>query len=116
MTHSRVHSRLTGLAALAALAVLGLAACDRAPQAERPAAQAESGTHAPANVVPGSYEDWCGEHEVPESQCTRCNPTLAAAFQATGDWCSEHGLPESQCRVCNPALEIRRPPKPGATP
>jgi hypothetical protein len=71
--------------------------------------------HAPAGVVPGSYEDWCGEHEVPESVCTRCNPTLIPAFQATNDWCAEHGLPESQCLKCHPDLEITRPPKPQGT-
>jgi hypothetical protein len=41
--------------------------------------------------------------------CTRCNPDLIPAFQATGDWCAEHGLPESQCRACNPDLVIERP-------
>lgn len=67
--------------------------------------------HAEAFVVPGSYEDWCAEHQVPESQCTQCDPALAAAFKATGDWCPEHGLPESQCRKCNPDLKIERPAK-----
>lgn len=70
--------------------------------------------HAPAHVEPGSHEDWCEEHQVPESQCTRCNPSLVAAFKATGDWCEEHGVPESQCLQCNPALKIERPPKKGA--
>ena len=68
--------------------------------------------HAPVNVKPGSHDDWCGEHQVPESQCTRCNPSLSAAFKATGDWCEEHGLPESQCMKCNPNLKIVRPSKP----
>lgn len=67
--------------------------------------------HASAGVVPGSHEDWCGEHQVPESQCTRCNPKLIAAFKATNDWCAEHGLPESQCLLCNLDLKIQRPPK-----
>lgn len=67
--------------------------------------------HAPDHAVPGSHEDWCAEHAVPESQCTRCNPSLEAAFEATGDWCAEHGLPESQCLACNPDLKIERPPK-----
>ena len=62
-------------------------------------------------VKPGSHEDWCGEHGVPESQCTRCNADLTPAFKATGDWCAEHGLPESQCTRCNPDLKITRPPK-----
>lgn len=68
-------------------------------------------THAAAGVTPGSHEDWCEEHQVPESQCARCNPALVAAFKATGDWCSEHSMPESQCRLCNPSLKIERPPR-----
>src|SRR5262245_60265309 len=52
--------------------------------------------HASPTAEPGSHEDWCEEHQVPESQCTRCNPSLVAAFKATGDWCEEHGVPESQ--------------------
>lgn len=67
--------------------------------------------HAQAGVKPGSHEDWCGGHQVPESLCTRCNPELASAFKATGDWCKEHDLPESQCLKCNPELKIERPPK-----
>lgn len=67
--------------------------------------------HAVAGVVPGSYEDWCEEHAVPESQCTRCDPSLIPAFQAVNDWDAEHGLPMSQCSIHNPKLEIVRPPK-----
>jgi len=76
-------------------------------------APASSSAHAPKGVEPGSHADWCGEHAVPESQCTRCNSALIPAFQATGDWCGEHGLPESQCLTCNPDLKIERPPKEG---
>lgn len=68
--------------------------------------------HAAASVVPGSYEDWCVEHGVPESQCTRCNPSLIPAFQAANDWDPEHGLPMSQCTIHDPNLKIVRPPKP----
>jgi hypothetical protein len=67
--------------------------------------------HAHANAKPGSHEDWCVEHAVPESLCTRCNASLTPAFKATGDWCVEHDLPESQCLKCNPDLKIERPPK-----
>lgn len=74
--------------------------------------QPDASKHAGQGVVPGSYEDWCGEHEVPESKCTRCDADLIAAFKATKDWCAEHGLPESQCHKCNPDLVITRPPKP----
>jgi hypothetical protein len=68
--------------------------------------------HAVAGVVPGSYEDWCAEHAVPESQCTRCDASLIPAFQAANDWCPDHGLPMSQCTIHDPNLKIVRPPKP----
>lgn len=84
-----------------------------AETAVAPAAPSGEG-HAEADVVPGSYEDWCDEHGVAESQCTRCNGDLIPAFKATGDWCDSHGLPKSQCTTCDPSLKIVRPPKPGA--
>jgi hypothetical protein len=67
---------------------------------------------ATADIVPGSYEDWCDEHQVPETQCTRCDPSLVPAFQAANDWDAEHGLPMSQCTIHNPNLKIVRPPQP----
>jgi len=79
------------------------------PAEEPQAAGSVPAAHAPSDIVPGSHEDWCGAHEVPESLCTRCNPSLIAAFRATGDWCAEHNLPESQCKICNPNLRIERP-------
>jgi len=94
------------------VAVFALSACGRSdspPATTTPASPAAP--HAPAGVVPGSHEDWCGEHAVPESLCTRCNPSLIAAFKATGDWCPEHSRPESQCLLCHPDLKIVRPPK-----
>lgn len=48
--------------------------------------------------------DWCKEHGVPESVCTRCNAELIPKFKAQGDWCETHGLPKSQCVTCDPAL------------
>lgn len=87
-------------------------ACDRgAPETNPKPAPSEAKEHGKAGAKPGSHEDWCGEHEVPESLCTRCDPSLVPAFKATGDWCEEHGLPESQCLACNPDLKIVRPPK-----
>lgn len=85
--------------------LVALAGCSE----ESPSTPSTEAQHAPSSAVPGSHEDWCAEHEVPESLCTRCNPDLIPAFQATGDWCEEHGLPESQCRACNPDLVIERP-------
>lgn len=64
------------------------------------------------SVVPGSYEDWCGEHSVPESKCTLCNASLVATFKAVNDWCAEHSVPGSQCVKCDPSRKMVRPPKP----
>ncbi len=51
--------------------------------------------------------DWCPEHGVPESVCTRCNDELVAGFQAKGDWCKAHSLPETQCVTCHPELKAK---------
>ncbi len=57
-----------------------------------------------APLAPGAAPaDWCLEHALPESRCTRCNPSLVAEFKAKGDWCKEHDFPESVCPVCNRA-------------
>ncbi len=99
------------------LALTAFTACEKKKGGSQQAPNTPASTAAPSRVhaqpgaQPGSHEDWCGEHEVPESLCTRCNPTLTAAFKATGDWCQEHGLPESQCLICNPELKIERPPR-----
>ncbi|MCW5789717.1 MAG: hypothetical protein KIT72_04770 [Polyangiaceae bacterium] len=93
--------------------ILFVSACQKeAPEQAAPSStSAQAAQHAPADAVPGSHEDWCGEHQVPESMCTRCNPSLVAAFKATGDWCEAHGLPKSQCLTCDPTLKIERPPQ-----
>lgn len=51
-----------------------------------------------------AVEDWCHEHGVPESICTRCNAKLIPDFKKKGDWCKEHNLPESQCVKCDPTV------------
>jgi len=81
-----------------------------AKEAAKPV-KAASGVHAPKDAKPGSYEDWCEEHGVPESLDTRCDKSLIPAFRATGDWCKIHGLPLSQDLKCNPTLKIVRPSK-----
>lgn len=105
--------------ALALLFALSLGACAEDAESThteqtQEATAREAGGHwaaaRAAGVVQGSHADWCGEHGVPESLCTRCNPSLIPAFRATGDWCEEHELPQSQCRICNPDLVIERPP------
>lgn len=106
-------SSIPSLAVVAVIAIgssLG-AGCrsDTSVPPSAPEASAGGATHASAGVVPGSHEDWCAEHAVPESMCTRCNASLIPAFKATNDWCAEHALPESQCLKCNPSLVIARP-------
>jgi membrane fusion protein, heavy metal efflux system len=65
--------------------------------AERPASAARKNA-ASTSPVEGAM---C-EHGVLEAVCTKCNPKLAAVFQAKGDWCAEHGFPESFCPICHP--------------
>lgn len=92
--------RLAIALAIAITSALSATACRR-----------DAGSGEAGGVQAGSHEDWCEEHQVPESLCTRCKPALIAAFKATNDWCAEHGIPESQCRICNPNLKLERPPK-----
>ncbi len=104
--------RLNLIVCSAVLMAATLTGCDKGGDAKPAASQpAKPAAHAQPAAVPGSHDDWCGEHGVPESQCTRCDPALIPAFKATGDWCDEHGVPESQCLKCNPDLKIVRPGK-----
>ena len=77
----------------------------------------------PAAATDFVSRDWCVEHGVPESDCARCDTSLAAEFQKKGDWCQEHNRPESQCFICRPDSEAKfaavyeakfgeKPPKP----
>lgn len=57
---------------------------------------------APSPVVHEEHaEDWCAEHGLPESKCTKCKPELVEKFIAEGDYCREHGYPKSACPICN---------------
>ncbi len=68
-----------------------------------PAKTAEPPRQAPAGQQETARaEGICKEHGVLEALCTKCNPKLAAVFQAKGDWCEEHGFPESVCPKCHP--------------
>ena len=46
-------------------------------------------------------EDWCSEHNVPESQCVECNPALMPRPKAPG-WCKLHGVHE--CPLEHPEI------------
>ncbi len=101
------------------LALLSISACDRE---EAPSVSGHdkhehtegNDSHAHGSqfekAIPDSLPDgaaWCSEHGVPESHCTRCDPSLIAKFKQTGDWCAGHELPESQCLLCNPKFAAR---------
>lgn len=78
------------LVALAALASAAVACRKEAAPVTTRAAPTEAG----ANGV-------CA-HGVLQPICPKCNPKVAAVFQAKGDWCKEHGMPESVCPICHP--------------
>jgi len=46
-------------------------------------------------------DDWCAEHNVPESQCVECDDALMPKAKARG-WCKVHGVPE--CVLDHPDL------------
>ncbi len=49
--------------------------------------------------------DWCEEHGLPESVCTRCSEKAAATAKENGDWCKKHKRADSQCFLCHPELK-----------
>ena len=87
------------------LLVAALAACG-GPEPAKPAPSVPAPAKAP--VIPvRKAADWCKEHGVPESVCTRCNEELVADFKAKKDWCEKHSLPMSQCVACDPSVEAK---------
>jgi cobalt-zinc-cadmium efflux system membrane fusion protein len=81
-------------APLVACAVLGIG-CPDSSEPDAPKEQT-------ADARVGDASDWCAEHALPESMCTKCNEELASEFKDRGDWCGEHGFPESVCPLCHP--------------
>ncbi len=58
----------------------------------------------------------CDGHGVPEALCYQCNSALIPAFKSVGDWCAGHDRPESQCYICNPELDPARQETPATEP
>lgn len=46
-------------------------------------------------------DDWCDEHNVPESACVECNPDLLPRTESFG-WCKTHGVHD--CPLCHPEV------------
>ena len=56
-----------------------------------------------ALIGSGGQEEsnWCGEHNVPESECIECNADLLPKPKSFG-WCNVHGVHE--CPLCHPEV------------
>lgn len=83
---------------------------DHAGHGRGPGEHGEAPVGGLAGLIPTSLVEgtpWCTEHGVPETMCTRCDPSLVAKYKASGDWCGGHNLPESQCLLCNPELKVK---------
>ncbi len=96
----------TSFLLMAVLLVIGCGSQQADADSSEQLAQSETETPGYTPVADGDDAelDWCTEHSVPESQCTRCNSSLIADFKETGDWCAGHDIPESHCRLCNPGI------------
>lgn len=56
-----------------------------------------------------TVDDWCKQHNVPESQCIECNKSLVPAVKDYG-WCIEHGI--AQCPLHHPDVaQLKATPK-----
>jgi len=64
--------------------------------------QAADSDHAAHSEHAGHGGWWCGEHGIPEEQCSMCSTKAAAKFKQAGDWCEEHNRADSQCFICHP--------------
>jgi membrane fusion protein, heavy metal efflux system len=51
--------------------------------------------------IPDTTDDWCGEHNVPESICIECRPELRPRGKPYG-WCRQHGVHE--CPLEHPEI------------
>lgn len=81
--------------------LLALAGCRGEPAGTSGRSEAAPGAQG-GTTSQASEGEICKEHGVLEAICPKCNPKLAAVFQAKGDWCAEHGFPESVCPTCHP--------------
>jgi hypothetical protein len=91
------------VASLAAVGCDDKSGSDASAESAKPQAAEQSKPAGPLIPVV-QMADWCPEHGVPESVCTRCNASLTPAFKAKGDWDDGHNLPKSQCFECDPGL------------
>ena len=104
---TRKHWTFCGLLAAAMFAANG---CGESAPAPKPVAQTDNhADHKDGEHHEGDRHDhsgwWCGEHGLPEAECSMCSAKAEAAFKAKGDWCDEHLRAKSQCFLCDPKLK-----------
>jgi thiol-disulfide isomerase/thioredoxin len=51
------------------------------------------------------------EHKVPRQVCVKHHPELVPKFKAVNDWCGPHDVAESQCLQCHPELTFEALPR-----
>jgi thiol-disulfide isomerase/thioredoxin len=89
-------------------ALVAFAAC--APLLWGCATPAKHGEISALSTPKGETLQLC-EHKVPAEVCVRCNPALIPEFRRVNDWCGEHDRPESQCLICHPKMTFEPLPK-----
>ena len=89
----RLHHHIPTLAVMAVLVGLGIYGHHSDWKLPKFAALAGNGVAA--------RDDWCEEHNVPESQCVECHPDLLPRGKDYG-WCKEHGI--ANCPLCHPEV------------
>ncbi len=100
---TRTHWTACGLLAVVMIAANG---CGESNPAPKQVAQTEKqGEHADHKDGHNHSGWWCGEHGVPEAECSMCSAKVEAASKAKGDWCEEHLRAKSQCFICEPKLK-----------
>lgn len=77
------------------LALVGLASWGHMADWQLPKFSALFGSQVAAT------EDWCADHNVPESQCIECHPNLLPPVKDHG-WCKVHGI--AQCPFEHPEV------------
>jgi cobalt-zinc-cadmium efflux system membrane fusion protein len=98
--------RLTVTMTLAATIAVTIASCESSNSSKSPTVSHGPGDgHNHGSNAPAI--DWCPEHRVPESECTRCHPERADQWKSRpGMWCEEHGVPEPHCYQCHPDIKF----------
>lgn len=101
-----MRSRINPMLMFAPILCLAIAGCGKSEEPTKPATPKPEAPKTPL-IQKTEIADWCPEHTVPESICTRCNASLIPEFQKKNDWCKAHSLPDSQCFTCHPELEAK---------